>query len=369
MVTSMVHGGPGACGLLASGGTESIFLCVLAHKKHWAATRGITEPEIVCADTAHPALYKAGQYFGIKVIKTPVRADLRADVSAMRAAINRNTIMLYASAMTFPHGVIDDVAELAALAQEKDIGCHVDNCLGGFLLSFLSEAGKLHEGRAVFDFRVPGVTSMSVDVHKYGVASKGVSVAAFASEELRRASYVPVADWCGGYYVTPTLQGSRSGAVIAAAWATLVNRGKSGYMQHSLQIHETHQRALAAVAATPGIKPATDADAAVVPIMSDHPSLDIYALASELTRRGWSVFCMQDPACVTWAVGEQTWRVADDFIAELQAIAAEMMAEPGKYKADGKAGVYTASAHLPAEQIERVLRRYIDISLTVKPAA
>jgi glutamate/tyrosine decarboxylase-like PLP-dependent enzyme len=226
MTVSMLHGEKtGAVGLLSSGGTESILIAMFGYRE-WALQRGITNAEIICSHTAHPAVDKACHYFGLKLVKILARSnDHKLDPADVRAAINSNTIAIYASAPSFPHGVIDPVGELAALAKEKNIGCHVDNCLGGFYLSYLRRCGVYTED---FDFSVEGVTTMSIDVHKYGFASKGCSVVAFANNDIRRLTYIPTTNGTT-LYITPTLQGSRSGATIASAWATLMHMGDEGY--------------------------------------------------------------------------------------------------------------------------------------------
>ena len=205
MTLSIVHGREvGACGLLASGGTEAVLLAALAYRETGRA-RGIEAPQILCGLSAHPAIVKACHYFGIELTKLPLDPEtmsLRA--SAVRPHIEAGrTVAIYASAPSFAHGVIDDIEGLGALALEHGIGLHVDNCLGGFLLSFMAREGMLP---TPFDFAVDGVTSMSIDVHKYGCAPKGVSVCAFRDPTLRRSTYVPCADGCEGLYVTPTLQ-------------------------------------------------------------------------------------------------------------------------------------------------------------------
>eukprot|EP01052_Picozoa_sp_SAG31_P009213 SAG31_NODE_480_length_15108_cov_56.073423_2_plen_289_part_00 len=226
MVISMLNGGEcGAVGLLSSGGTESILLAMLAYREQ-GRERGIERPEIIAAITAHPAVMKACHYFGLQLTKVPVdEKTLQLQPETVARHISRSTVAIYASAPTFTHGVVDPIKDLGALALRHKIGLHVDNCLGGFLLSYLGKIGRYKE---IWDFRAPGVTSISCDLHKYGHTSKGVSVVAFREPSLRRLTLVPSVDGCEGLYITPTLQGSRAGGTIAQAWATVLATGDNG---------------------------------------------------------------------------------------------------------------------------------------------
>jgi len=224
-------------GLLTSGGTESILIAVHAYRE-LARTRGIEDPEIVCCVTAHPALDKASHYFGVRLVKVDADPSTQQlPVESTRKALTKNTVAIYASAPTFPHGVVDPIEELSSLAVENHVGLHVDNCLGGFYLSFLQRQGLF---KHKFDFELPGVTTISIDVHKYGFASKGVSVVAFRSPELRRLSYIPVSDGLT-LYITPTLQGARGGATMATAWATMLHIGADGYAKAAAELREVEQ--------------------------------------------------------------------------------------------------------------------------------
>src|SRR6202142_4335392 len=224
------------CGSISSGGTESILLAMKSYRDRARDIKGITHPNIVAATTAHPAFDKAGNYFGIQVIRVPVNKNLLANPPAMKRKINRNTIAMVGSAGTYPHGVIDPIPELSEIARQHKIGFHTDGCLGGFILPW---AEKLGYKVTPFDFRLPGVTSISADTHKYGYAAKGTSVVLYRGLELRRYQYFAAIDWPGGFYTSPTLTGSRSGALIAACWAALLSTGEEGYLSGAKKIVET----------------------------------------------------------------------------------------------------------------------------------
>lgn len=365
MVLSMVGGGDGkAVGLLSSGGTESILIAVLAYREK-ARSMGIAEPEIVCAITAHPALYKACKYFNVKLVKVGVDASTGYQLSpkAAEAHITRSTVAIYASAPTFTHGVMDPVEDLAKLAQRRNVGLHVDNCLGGFLTSYLQKAGLMNKR---FDFSVEGVTTMSIDVHKYGFASKGVSVVCFRDPALRQLTYVPSVDGCEGLYVTPTLQGSRPGGVVAQAWGTLLCVGESGYLSFAKRYHAMVQKVKDVLSQIPELELLVEPDAACVPISSSEKAISIYQVATLMEKKGWNMFTGQHPPVMTLCLGEQHLRVldrwGDDLVASVQTLR-----ENPNVKLDGHAAVYGAAATVPDDILDAVLRSYVDVRMRVKP--
>jgi len=341
-------------------------LAALAYRE-LGRQRGIATPRIIAANTCHPAIVKACHYFGMELTKVPVgpSTGFALTASAVWPYLTGDVVCVYASAPTFPHGVVDFVEDLAKLVRGRGIGLHVDNCLGGVLLSYLDRQG-LTRPHQLWDFRVPGVTSISVDIHKYGNASKGVSVIAFADQELRRLTYVPVTDGCEGLYVTSTLQGSRGGAVIAQAWATMLHLGDSGYMEHAKAIHALHERYQEAVARIPGLRVLCPCHACIVPIVSD--THNIYAIASLMEDRGWNLFTGQFPPVLSICIGELHGEILDAFEADLRAAVEVLDKDPG-YKPTGSAAVYGATATTPAVLLEQVVRRYVDLKLSVKVAS
>lgn len=366
MVLSLVHGHEhGAVGLLASGGTESILLATLGYRNA-AREKGITDPEVLCAVTAHPAISKACHYFGIRQTKLPVDPKtftLRPET--VRAAMNPNVVMVYASAPTFTHGVVDPIEELGQLALEKGVGLHVDNCLGGFLLSFLQRAGHFKRG---FTFAVPGVTTMSIDVHKYGFASKGASVVAFRDPEMRQATYVPSCDGCEGLYVTPTIQGSRNGANVAVAWSTLMMMGEEGYQEVAGRLHRAGEKVKEIIADIPSLALLTQPDAAIVPLHSTDPALNIYQVAWQMEKKGWNLFTGQNPPCMSMCLGEQTTdRLLDVWGSDLKDSLQHIREHPEDKEIGGTAGVYGAASTTPPQIMDQLMRRYVDMTLRVKP--
>jgi glutamate/tyrosine decarboxylase-like PLP-dependent enzyme len=236
-ITADLLGGSEAVGNMTTGGTESIIMAVKTARDLARADRpGLGEPEMVLPVTAHPAFEKASHYLGVRPVHIPVTEDFRADVGAARAAITDNTVLIVGSAPCYPYGVVDPIPELAALAQERGIGCHTDACVGGFFLPFMRRLG--YEAPP-FDFSVPGVTSISADLHKYGYSTRGTSIIMYRNKEIRRHQFFTYADWPGGLYGSPTMPGSRAGGAIAAAWAVLHYLGEEGYLRLARTVMDT----------------------------------------------------------------------------------------------------------------------------------
>jgi glutamate/tyrosine decarboxylase-like PLP-dependent enzyme len=347
-------------GVVSSGGTESILLAMRAYRDFARERRGIAVPEIVAPVTAHAAFDKASRFFDMPLVRTPVDEGCRADLGAMARAITERTAVVVGSAPAFPHGVIDPIPEIAALAAERGVGCHVDACLGGFILPW---AERLGYPVPAFDFRLPGVTSMSADTHKYGYAAKGSSVVLYRGKDLRRFQYYTVADWPGGLYLSPTFAGSRPGALSAACWAAMVSIGEEGYLEAARRVLTTGARIRDGVAAVPGLRVLGD-PLWVIAFAADD-GLDVYQVMENMSHRGWSLNGLQRPAAVHIAV---TLRhtlpgVADRFLADLADSVEEVRASPGV--STGMAPIYGMAASLPAEAVHQLLTGYLDMLFEV----
>ncbi|WP_053643912.1 MULTISPECIES: pyridoxal phosphate-dependent decarboxylase family protein [unclassified Streptomyces] len=283
-------GAPGAQGTFTSGGTESILLAVKTARDHARAERGVTAPELVLPSTAHAAFHKAAHYLGLEPVVVPVDpVTFRADAGAIAGAVTDRTALVVASAPSYAHGVIDPVAEIAAAAAGRGVLCHVDACIGGWLLPHLRRAGRKVEP---FDLSVPGVTSLSVDLHKYGYADKGASVVLYRDAGLRRHQYFAHAGWPGYPVVNPTVQGTKSGGLLAQAWAVLRYVGEDGYTALAGRVAEASDRLLAGLRAVPGVRVLGDPAAGLVSFTvldgADQPDLSLLLhLADELRILGW----------------------------------------------------------------------------------
>ncbi|WP_435191192.1 pyridoxal phosphate-dependent decarboxylase family protein [Streptomyces sp. bgisy126] len=283
-------GAPGARGTFTSGGTESILLAVKTARDHARAERGVTAPQLVLPSTAHAAFHKAAHYLGLETVVVPVDPDtFRADARAIGAAVTDRTALVVASAPSYAHGVVDPVAEIAAAAAGRGVLCHVDACIGGWLLPHLRRAGRKVEP---FDLSVPGVTSLSVDLHKYGYADKGASVVLYRDAGLRRHQYFAHAGWPGYPVVNPTVQGTKSGGLLAQAWAVLRYVGEDGYTALAGRVAEASDRLLAGLRAIPGVRVLGDPAAGLVSftVLDDAGGPDLSLLlhlADEMRGLGW----------------------------------------------------------------------------------
>ena len=355
---------PTVCGTLSSGGTESILLAMKTYRDIALETRGIKHPEMVLPVTAHAAFDKAAQYFNIKAIRTPVQTHGKdagkADVSAIKAAIGRNTVVVVGSAPSFPFGVIDPIEELSELARARGIGFHTDACLGGFVLPW---AEKLGYKIPPFDFRLPGVTSISTDPHKYGYASKGVSVILYRNEALRRHQYYTITDWPGGLYFSPTFAGSRPGGLIAACWAAMVTMGEQGYLDATRRILETCTTLRNGIAAMPELRLLGDS---VFVVAFDSTSLDIYRVLDGMGKRHWSLNGLHKPPALHLAVtlAHTQEGIAERFLQDLRDAVAEVKSTP--QEKGGMAPVYGMANTLPFKGlIGDLLKQYLDVMYKV----
>lgn len=312
---------------LSSGGTESIFLAVQTARDH-ARARGVVAPRLVCAATAHPAFAKACKYLDVEMVKLPVRADGRADPDAFAAAIDDRTAVLVASAPCYPFGVIDPVTDIAGLAAERDVLCHVDACLGGYLLPWWEQLGQ---PVPPWDFRVEGVTSMSADVHKYGYCFKGVSTVMYRDDELYQRQIFMYDDWPGGLYASASSAGTRPGAPIAAAWATMTHLGAEGYLRLARRVLDATTTFRDGIDAIDGLQVTSDPDMSVFEFGAEADSgIDIDAVCDVMDDRGWNLDRQQGGLHIMASPGHD--KVAAEFVEQLgQAVANHGTARGGEH--------------------------------------
>lgn len=316
-----------AVGTVTSGGTESLLMAVKTARDWTRQHRPeIQQPEMILPRSAHPAFEKAAEYFGVKAVHIPLREDFRADADAARRAITSNTILMVGSAPAYPHGVVDPIRELARIAQEHGILFHTDACVGGFMLPFVRRLGYRVPD---FDLSVPGVTSISADLHKYAYAAKGASVVLYKTPELRRHQMFVYTDWPGGIYPSPAMGGTRPGAPIAAAWAVLNYLGEVGYLEMTGLVMNATKRLQEGVNATPGLQVVSDPEMSVFAIGS--AGLDVYALADELTKRNWHLDRQQFPPTLHMTVQFGHVGVVDEFLDDLRE-AARVVRKPALEK-------------------------------------
>jgi len=285
------------CGTGTSGGSESIITAMRVYRDQGREEKGITEPEVILPKTGHPAFRKAGEYFGITIVEAPVREpDYLVDVDAVRSLINKNTVAIVGSAGNYPYGLIDPLSDLSDIALEHGVGFHVDGCLGGFILPWIEKLGYTVP---TFDFRLPGLTSMSSDTHKFGFGLKGTSVVLYRNKKLRRYQFFQVPDWQGGLYASPTMAGSRSGGLTASTWASMVYLGQEGYLRAAEAIMKVAVAMRKGVEEIPELKVIGD-PTFVVSFLSDE--IDIFHVNDFMKERGWRFNTLQLPPALHFCV-------------------------------------------------------------------
>ena len=351
MCVALFRGPTGACGTVTSGGTESILMACKAYRD-LARARGVEAPELVAPATAHAAFDKAAAYFGIKLVSVPVDpTTFRADVASMARAVGRNTIALVGSAPSYPQGVVDPIPELGALALAKGLPLHVDACLGSLLIPFAVEAGFPQP--CAFDFSVPGVTSISMDTHKFGFAPKGSSVVMYRTHALRAQQYFVAPEWMGGIYASPSIAGSRPGALIAGAWATLLHVGRSGYLAAAKKTLAAAARVAAGVRMlAPDLQLLGEPTVSVVCFTTATGSpLSIYHINDAMKEKGWNLNTMQNPAAVHMCVTFANAGKADQFVADLRTAVEEVRSAPPGRFLGGSGAIYGLAATVPDKSV------------------
>jgi len=351
----LVHGDGEVVGNMTSGGTESILCAVKAARDRGLEKNPGLKPEMIVPLSAHPAFDKAANYFGVKIHHAPLRDDYRANVNEMKKLINENTILIVGSAPAYPHGVIDPVEELGKLALERNVLFHVDSCVGGYILPFVERLGY---PVPKFDFRVPGVTSLSMDLHKYGYVTKGASVILFKDSDLRKMQYFVYTGWPGGIYASPTVIGSKGGGAIAAAWATLNYLGIEGYMNMAKAVMDAVQKIKERVSKMEGVHVISDPDASVLAITSYKHG--IFDIGDELSLKGWHIDRQQNPASLHFTISYGNTPHIDALLSDLEA-AVRKMKKPNIHKFTSRATiriVRSASKVLSPHTVSRITSRF-----------
>ncbi|MFX1549431.1 MAG: pyridoxal phosphate-dependent decarboxylase family protein [Promethearchaeota archaeon] len=343
MAVDLFNGDKRCCGSMTSGGTESILMAIKTYRD-WAKEKfpHINEPEMVLPSSAHPAFDKGADYFNVKSVRVPVNKDThRADVNSMEAAISENTIFLVGSACDFPRGVVDPISDLGEIAQKRGIGLHIDACLGGFMLPFVKKLGYQVPD---FDFSVPGVTSISADVHKYGYGAKGASTILYRKERIWKHQFSVYTDWSGGIYISPSMRGTRPGGAIAAAWAAMNHLGVDGYLNLAKTVMTASKKLIE------GINKISELYIIGEPVMSvfsfTSDKIDVYHLGDLLDKKGWHLDRIQFPNALHMMVNPHHAEIVEIFLKDLEETVKEVVENPGK-SSEGDAAIYGMVASLP----------------------
>ncbi len=330
MATELMHGNSSVAGNVTTGGTESIFLALkvardLAREKEGKrdgnsesegnGKREGTCFEVILPETIHPAFLKACDHLSLQAIMVPVREDKRADPKAMEEVITKQTIMMCCSAPCFPFGVVDPVTPIAKIAKKHKLLCHVDACMGGFMLPFLEDIGY---SIPMFDFRVPGVTSISMDAHKYGYAPKGTSIILYRNRAMRKKQFFVHTDWSGGIFASTTFMGTKSGGPVAGCWAIMNHLGKSGYRKLAGEVMKTTRSLIMGIQSLDSLKVISDPDMSVLAFTSTKG--DIYNIGDALESKGWHLDRLQFPEALHLTVTQLNIGKEDAFLKDLTEI-------------------------------------------------
>jgi glutamate/tyrosine decarboxylase-like PLP-dependent enzyme len=326
MGLSLFHAPDDAAGFFTTGGSESIIAAVLACRDFVRAQTGRKEfrGNIVVPKSAHPAFTKAARLMDLELRRVPVAANYRADVTAMARAIDADTILLVGSAPCFSYGTIDGIADLGRLAQERGLWLHVDACVGGYLAPFAAKAGY---PVPPFDFAVPGVMSMSADLHKFGFCPKPASTVFYRSADRAACQPFEMSDWPGGTFSTATLVGTRPGGAIAGAWATLQGMGEQGYVDTARQIMElvaAYRRGIEAI----GLDVIGEPDLSILCFTSRE--VDMLRVGEVMGARGWLPGLVRDPHAMHLMLSMLHAPVREDYLRDLSDALAQVRSETGE---------------------------------------
>jgi sphinganine-1-phosphate aldolase len=325
---------PSSAGFMTSGGTESILMAVKAARDRLLAERQIRQPNMVMPTSAHAAFAKAGAYFGVEVRRVAVGSDWCADVAAMQSQVDKNTVLIVGSAPQYPQGVVDDIVGIAKIATDAQINCHVDACMGGVTLAYLQRLG---ENIAPWNLQVPGVSSISVDLHKFGYTSKGASVIMYASKHLRSFQGFVTDDWLGGVYGSSGVLGTKSGGSMASAWAVMHFLGDDGYLRLTRQAREATLQLATVIRNTPELVLRAEPESTLLCFGAQDPSaLNVFAVADELSKRGWYVDRQTPPDSLHCTVNAIHHDKIDWFASDLH----ESVAIALEQKTSGSVGTY-----------------------------
>ncbi|KAA8650211.1 hypothetical protein EYZ11_003934 [Aspergillus tanneri] len=365
MALALFHAPNDAAGATTSGGTESILAACLAARERGRIEKGIRKPEMIIPTTAHPAFRKAGHYFNIQIHEVDCPApSYQADVRKVSRLVNSNTILLVGSAPNYPHGIIDDITTLSRIAESRKVLLHVDCCLGSFMVSILEKAGF---DSVPFDFRLPGVTSISCDTHKYGFAPKGTSVIMYRTKQLRSYQYYIAPDWSGGVYASQGMMGSRAGALLAGCWASMVKQGEAGYIEACRRIVGCTKRIERTLREAPlGDHLQVIGMPMVSVVAFTSATVNIWHIADEMSARGWHLNALQDPPAIHIAVTLPIVQAADQLLADLQEVVEAEVSridrgETGQGTPGNSFALYGVAGSMPNKGVVvKLIRGYLD---------
>lgn len=320
MMINLLGGNADTVGNMTTGGTESLMSAVKAARDYARENKPeITDPQLVMPLSAHPSINKAAHYLGIKTVIVPTDNCSVVKPDDIRASLNKNTIMLIASAPSYPHGIIDPIKEIAGIAAENNIWFHVDACVGGMVLPFLKNAGYHVPD---FDLRIPGVWSISADIHKYGYSPKGASIILYRDDNLRKYQMFAYTEWPGGIYATTSVAGSRSGGPISASWGLIKYLGFEGYMRLADTAMKAVKLLQSGINSIPGLHVIGNPVSTIFAIGSD--SYNIYAIGDMMKSRGWYLDSQQKPPSLHMTIMPEHIKIVENFIKDLREVTSKV---------------------------------------------
>ncbi|XP_065897641.1 uncharacterized protein [Dysidea avara] len=343
MAADMLHGDANVVGSVTSGGTESI-LCAIKTYRDRARNLYpyITQPEMVAPATIHPAFMKAAGYFDVKIVTVPLTKDYQPDLAQYEMCINKNTILLLASACEYTHGIVDPVEEIADIASKYHLPLHVDACFGGFILPWVE---KLGYEVPVFDFRIKAVTSMSADIHKYGLGMKGASVVLYRNSDIRKYQVFAYTKWVGGLFGSPGVTGTRPGGIMAASWAILKCMGQDGYLDMARKLMAVTNYLKREINAMEDLQVLGTPHCAAFAVGSTNPKVDVFVLADLMEGKGWKLERAQK--CIHFSIlPAHTIESTDRMLDDLRSCIAAAKMDPS-LSGKGSAAIYGMAGKLP----------------------
>ncbi|MFA5535835.1 MAG: aspartate aminotransferase family protein [Bacillota bacterium] len=344
----LFHIDENACGVVTSGGTESCLLAVKTYRDLGAA-KGIKRPEMILPETAHVAWDKGSEYFRVKVRRASLDKDYKVDVKAVEKLINKNTVMILGSAPEYPHGMLDPIAELGKVAEKHHIPLHVDACVGGYLLPFMEANGM---DLPLWDFRVPGVTSISADIHKYGFAAKGASCILYRSIDYFKYQIFVNQDWPGGVFASPALLGTRPGGAYSAAWAGIQANGMEGYRELAARTMAAANKLKKGISQIEGLEIIGNPEASLFSYRSVSPELNIFAVGDVMEAKGWFIDRVQRPDGLHAMVTASHDKVIEQYLKDLKEAVKTVLAHP-ELGEIGQAATYGMISHIPLRGLVR----------------
>jgi len=352
----ILNGTEEVCGVVTSGGTESCLMAVKTYRDMAREQRRVKKPEMIIPATAHVAWFKASEYFGVKIRLVPLTKNFIPDLKKLKKLINRNTVMILGSAPEYPHGTVDPIEEMGAIARNKGIPLHVDACVGGFILPFMEMNG---ESLPLWDYRVPGVTSISADIHKYGYAAKGASTITYRNLGYLRYQMFAYQNWPGGVFASSALLGTRPGGAYAAAWGVTQYFGKEGYRKLAKDTLDAVNQLKAGIAKIVELEVMGTPQGPLLSFRSVDPDVNIYAVGDQMDARGWQVNRNQFPAGLHAMVTAQHLQVVGAYLEDLRA-AVETVKQNPELARQGGAATYGMMAHVPLRGMvkKKVLEMY-----------